>query len=115
MVARAIWRGVIRLGDARVPVKLYSAVQDRDVHFTLLDRKGHARVEQRMVKPDSDEAVPYEEIRKGYLSEGSYVMLGREELGKLAPKPSRDIEISRFVAEDELGPEWFVRPYYLGP
>ncbi len=115
MAARAIWKGVIQLGRRRVPVKLYSAVQDRDVHFTLLDRKKHTRVEQRMVKPESDEAVPYEQIRKGYLSEGNYVMLEREELAQLAPKASRDIEIARFVSTDQLGPEWFVRPYYVGP
>jgi DNA end-binding protein Ku len=115
MPARAIWKGAIKLGNIQVPVKLYSAVQDRDVHFTLLDKKQHARVEQRMVKPDSDEAVEYEQIRKGYLSDGSYVMLERDELGQLAPKPSREIEVTRFVADDELGPEWFVRPYYLGP
>jgi DNA end-binding protein Ku len=115
VAARAIWKGVIKLGNLSVPVKLYSAVQDRDVHFSLLDKKQHAPVEQRMVKPDSDEAVEYAQIRKGYLSEGSYVMLEREELEQLAPKASREIEISRFVATDELGPEWFVRPYYLGP
>lgn len=115
MAARAIWKGAFKLGSIQVPVKLYSAVQDRDVHFTLLDRKQHARVEQRMVKPDSDEAVAYDQIRKGYLSDGSYVMLEREELGELAPKPSREIEITRFVNDDELGPEWFVRPYYLAP
>jgi DNA end-binding protein Ku len=113
--ARAIWKGVVRLGRLSVPVKLYSAVQDRDVHFTLLDKKQRARVEQRMVKPDSDEAVAYDQIRKGYLSDGSYVMLERDELAKLAPEPSREIAVSRFVAEDELGPEWFVRPYFLGP
>jgi DNA end-binding protein Ku len=115
MAARAIWKGMIQLEGMRVPVKLYSAVQDRDVHFTLLDRKRHTRVEQRMVKPESDEAVPYEQIRRGYLSDGNYVMLAKEELAQLAPKPSRDIEVTRFVSCDELGPEWFVRPYYLGP
>src|SRR5690349_12284599 len=83
VAARAIWKGTIKLGNLSVPVKLYSAVQDRDVHFSLLDKKQHAPVEQRMVKPDSDEAVDYAQIRKGYLSEGSYVMLEREELEKL--------------------------------
>jgi DNA end-binding protein Ku len=110
-----MWKGVIALGSTKVGVKLYSAVQDRDIHFKLLERKKHAPVEQRMVKPETDEAVPYEEVRKGFLSEGSYVMLEKEELAKLAPKPSRDIEITRFVTFDHLGPEWFVRPYYLGP
>jgi len=115
VAARAMWKGVIALGSTKVGVKLYSAVQDRDIHFKLLERNKHAPVEQRMVKPDSDEEVPYEEVRKGFLSDGNYVMLDKEELTKLAPKASREIEVARFVTTDHLGPEWFVRPYYLGP
>ena len=36
MAARAMWKGVIGIGEERVPVKLYSAAQDRTVHFRLL-------------------------------------------------------------------------------
>lgn len=115
MAARAMWKGVIALGATKVGVKLYSAVQDRDIHFKLLDPKKKAPVQQRMVKPDSDDEVPYSEVRKGYLTEGSYVMLEKDELESLAPKASREIEVARFVTTDHLGPEWFVRPYYLGP
>ena len=32
-MARAIWKGRITIGDVDVPVKLYSAVQDRSIHF----------------------------------------------------------------------------------
>lgn len=110
-----MWKGVIQVGDAQLAVKLYSAVQDRDLHFTLLDRKTHAPVAQRMVKPDSGEAVPYPEIRKGFLSDGEYVMLEKEELNQLAPQPSRDIVVDSFIPQTGLGPEWFVRPYYLAP
>ena len=31
MAARAIWKGVIVLGRVKVPVRIYSAVEDRDV------------------------------------------------------------------------------------
>ncbi len=36
MAARAIWKGVVKVGTLDVPVKLYSAVQDKKVHFRLL-------------------------------------------------------------------------------
>ena len=35
MAARAMWKGVIRFGEVRVPVKLYSAIEDRDVHYVV--------------------------------------------------------------------------------
>jgi DNA end-binding protein Ku len=115
VAARAMWKGTLRLGGRALGVKLYAAVQDRDVHFKLLDRKSHAPVAQRMVDPETQEAVEYAEIQKGFLSEGNYVMLSKEELTGLAPKASRDIDVEAVVGEDKLGPEWFVRPYYLGP
>jgi DNA end-binding protein Ku len=110
-----MWKGVLKLGTAKVPVKLYAAVQERDVHFTLLAPRSHAPVQQHMVKPDDGEIVPYSAIRRGYESDGSFVMLDKEELQRLAPAPSRDIELDGFIPPQKLGPEWFVRPYYLGP
>jgi non-homologous end joining protein Ku len=41
--ARAIWKGDLKLGKSGIPVKLYSAVQDRTVHFHLLERRTHER------------------------------------------------------------------------
>ena len=45
MAARAIWKGELKVGTAKVPVKLYSAVVDRTVHFHILD-KHKMRVKQ---------------------------------------------------------------------
>jgi non-homologous end joining protein Ku len=36
MAARAMWKADLALGEIKVPVKLYSAVQDSKVHFRLL-------------------------------------------------------------------------------
>ena len=40
MTARAIWKGSLLVGEHEVPVKLYSAVEDRTVHFKLLHAQG---------------------------------------------------------------------------
>ena len=101
MAARAIWKGQLKLGTTKIPVKLYSAVQDQTVRFHLLDEKHEMRVKQHMVDPDSGEEVPAEEIQKGYeIEPGRYVILTEEELEKLQPPPSRDIEIVEFLAVD---------------
>jgi DNA end-binding protein Ku len=116
MAARAIWKGQLKLGTTKIPVKLYSAVQDTTVRFHILDDKNKARVKQHMVEPDSGEEVPKEEIRKGYEVEpGKFVILSEEDLEKLAPPPSRDIEVVEFVPQDEISQQWYDRPYYLGP
>jgi len=116
MAGRAIWKGELKIGSAKIPVKLYSAVADRTVRFHLLDDKHLMRVKQHMVDPDSSEEVTNEEVRKGYeIGPGKFVILTDEDLQSLEPKPSRDIDVSEFVPPDSINQQWYERPYYLGP
>jgi DNA end-binding protein Ku len=116
MAARAMWKGVVRFGDARVPVKLYAAVEDRSVRFRLLHRGSHEPVVQRLVNPETDEVVPYEETRRGFVTEDDQlVMIDPEELATLEPEESRDIEVLQFVPPETIDHRWYARPYYLGP
>lgn len=117
MATQAIWKGVIGWADIQVPVKLYSAVQDRDIHFHLLHDKDLVRVQQRIVHPHTGQTVPTDEIRRGYAAPKPQhlVVITGEELAALAPKASRDIEVTRFVPNAALQPRWFERPYFLAP
>jgi len=116
MAARAIWKGVMKIGSTSVPVKLYSAVQDRRIHFRLLHKTDHQPVKQQLVSADSGDPVEYAEVKKAFpLARGRMVLLEKEELEKLDPEDSRDIAISRFVDYDALDPRLYERPYYLGP
>jgi DNA end-binding protein Ku len=116
MAARAIWKGELKLGSTKIPVKLYSGVTDRTVRFHILDDKHLMRVKQHMVSPDSGEEVAKDEIQKGYeIEPGRFVVVTDEELEALEPKPSRDIEIAEFVPPEAISQQWYERPYYLGP
>jgi DNA end-binding protein Ku len=116
MAARAIWKGQLKLGSTSVPVDLYSAVADKSVHFHILEERTQSRVKQHMVNPETNEEVPGDKIQKGYQAEpGIFVILKDEELEKLQPEPSRDIEITRFVPPEQVSSQWYDRPYYLGP
>jgi DNA end-binding protein Ku len=116
MAARAIWKGELKVGTAKVPVKLYSAVVDRTVHFHILDDKHLMRVKQHMVSQDSGDEVGTEEIQKGYeIEPGRFVVVTDEELAKLEPKASRDIDVTEFVPPEAISQQWYERPYYLGP
>ena len=116
MAARAIWKGDLKLNSMKVPVKLYSAVQDQTVRFHILDAKTKTRVKQHMVDSETGEEVPNEEIQKGFEVEpGTFVILDEKELESIEPEASRGIEIEQFVPPDEIAPEYYDRPYYLGP
>jgi len=113
--ARAIWKGNIKFGTIDVPVKLYSAVQDRDIHFRLLHKTDKEPVKQVMVNPETGDVVPSESTQKAFDDEDVLVLLDDEELESLEPEPSRDIEVLRFVGPEDITHQWYDRPYYLGP
>lgn len=116
MPARAMWKGVVRMGDVATPVKLYAAVEDRSVRFRLLERRSQMPVSQQMVDPGSDEVVPFEATRRGYVTDdGELVLLEPDELEALEPEASRDIDVVQFVPPETIDHRWYVRPYYLGP
>jgi DNA end-binding protein Ku len=115
-VARAILNSELRIGSKKMPVQLFSAVQDRSVRFHLLDRKTEERVKQHMLDPSSEDPVPSTEIRKGYeIENGDFVILTDEDLDSVQPKASKEIEVEHFVAAGQIPQALYERPYYLGP
>src|SRR5512143_3112825 len=116
MAVRAMWKGVIRFDTIKVPVKLYGAIEDRNVHFRLLHRQDLEPVHHSFINPETDEVVPYAEIRRAYVTEtGDRVLLEPAELEGLEPEPSRDIEVLGFLPAHMIDHRWYNRPYYLGP
>ena len=77
MAARAIWTGVVRMGEVATPVKLYSAVEDRSVRFKLLERKSQTPVSQKLVDPVAGTVVEYDATRRGFVTDddGAVVVL----------------------------------------
>ena len=116
MAARAIWKGVVKIGTLDVPVKLYSAVQDHTVRFRLLHRTDHEPIRQKLVSADTGDPVDYAEVVKAFpVSRGRLVKLEKAELEELEPDESRDINVTRFVNPDAIDHRWYERAYYLGP
>ena len=113
---RSIWTGAISFGLVTVPVKLYSAINRKNVRFHQLSGKSGVRIAQKRVDPHNGEEVPYEDIVKGYeIAPDRYVVIEPGELEALAPKKTRTIEIEDFVELREIDPIFYDHPYYLAP
>ncbi len=115
-MARAIWTGAVGFGLVTVPVKLYSALDRKNVRFHQLSGKTGIRVAQKRIDPQSGDEVPYEEIVKGYeIAPERYVVIAPGELETLQPKKSKTIEIEDFVELSQIDPIYYEHPYYLAP
>ncbi len=113
---RPIWSGAISFGLVNVPVKLTTAQSQKDIRFNQLDGSDNTRIQQKRVRPDTGEEVPYERLVKGYeLSPNHYVVIQPDELEGLDSKATHTIEIEEFVDLDDIDPLYFERGYYLVP
>src|ERR1700683_862689 len=113
---RSIWSGSISFGLVNVPVKLYSAVSRKTVHFNQLHEADGARIQQKRVCSADGEEVPFESIVKGYeVSPGRYVVVDNAELEALDPVKTKTIEVEQFVDPGEIDPLLYDQPYYLAP
>jgi DNA end-binding protein Ku len=115
-MARPLWSGSLSFGLVNVPVALFSATRDRDVHFQLLHAPDCSPIETRRVCAAEEKPVPWPEIARGYeLEDGKWVLLTDEDLQAAAPRQSRTIDIERFVEVAEIDPVYFDRSYLLVP
>lgn len=115
-MARSIWKGSIAFGLVNIPVSLTSAESRPDVHLHMVDSRNHARIRYERVNADTGEEVPWDRIVKAYeYDDGQFILLSEEELDAVQPKLTKTIEISDFVALEEIDPLLFDKPYYLEP
>jgi DNA end-binding protein Ku len=115
-VPRAIWTGAISFGLVNVPVRMYSAIDEQDLHFELVHEPDGGHIGYQKYCKLENEVVPGDEIVKGYeVEKGEYVYLSDEDFAAAAVEGYKTIDISDFVAYEEIDPIYFERTYYLGP
>ena len=127
-MARPYWSGQVTISLVSFGVKLFVATESKsDIRFHQIDRRTGERVRHQKVlasaiENGSDEAAPQEavvgksEIVKGYeYSKGHYVTIEPEELANLRVPSKHTMEVTQFVNEDEIDPEYFEKPYFVVP
>src|SRR6266550_3484258 len=114
--ARPIWSGSISFGLVTIPVRLYTAVREKRLHFRTLHDQDKVPLKQKMYCPSDGKEVHPEHMIKGYeIEKDRFVIIDQEELEAAAPKRTKAIEIQDFVELEEIDPLFFDRPYYVAP
>src|SRR3954447_12056998 len=115
-MARAIWTGSISFGLVNVPVKLFAAVHQQDIHFSQCEEGTGARVRNKRVSEKTGKEVDWDDIVKGYeVKKGHFVTVEKEELEGVAPEATHTIDIEDFVSLEDIDPIYYEHTYYLAP
>lgn len=113
---RSIWSGSLAFGLINIPVKVYSASEERALKFRMLEKHGHCPISYAKVCRGTNKEVPYADIVKGYeYQKGDYVILTDEDFKKVSPKKTKTIDIVQFAKEEEIEAEFIDKPYFLEP
>ncbi|MCY7373255.1 MAG: Ku protein [Spirochaetaceae bacterium] len=113
---QSIWKGSISFGLVSIPVRLFSATEEKDVSFRQVHRDDGGRIRYKRVCSVDGEEVPYGDIAKGYeLPDGEMVVLEDEDFANLPISSSRAVDVLEFVPADQIDPVQFSKPYYCDP
>ncbi|QGN32160.1 Ku protein [Microlunatus sp. Gsoil 973] len=111
---RSIWKGAISFGLVTIPVKLFSATEEKDVSFRQVHPEDGGRIKYKRVCDKCGKEIPYAEIAKGYeMPDGRMVILDAEDMASLPLPTMKQVEVVQFVAEDDIDPTYFARTYFL--
>lgn len=115
-MAHAIWNGSINFGLVTIPVRLYTAVRENEIHFNMLHKTDKGRINFQRVCSIDGKKVDYKDIVKGYeVDDGDYVIITDEDIKKVSVEATQSIDITEFVDLSEINPILFDKPYYLEP
>ncbi|MDQ6759675.1 MAG: Ku protein, partial [Acidobacteriota bacterium] len=104
---RPFWSGTITFGLVSVPVSLFPANRESRISLRMLSPKGTPLARRYASSETGKELAPEQMIRGYEIEKGNFIEVTDEELERLAPEKSRDIDLRRFVDQDAIPPMYF--------
>jgi DNA end-binding protein Ku len=114
-IGRPFWSGTITFGLVSIPVNLFPANRESRVSLRMLGPEGTPLKRDYYSGETGRDLETSQTVRGFETANGEYVTVTEEELERLAPEKSRDINLRMFVDRTEISPLYFERGYVLTP
>jgi len=96
-------------------VNLFPANKSNRAPLRMLGPDGQP-LSRKYYSEKTDRDLDADEMVRGYeITKGKHVVITDEELERLAPDKTRDIDLKRFVPAESIPPVYFERGYFLTP
>ncbi|EME55725.1 Ku protein [Amycolatopsis decaplanina] len=113
---RAVWKGTIGFGTYAIPVKAYSATEERTIPLHQVHEPDGGRVRVKWVCEVDGAEVPAAEIVKGHpVPNGDVVLLTARDFASLLAPTIHSMDVVGFTPAEQVDPMYFVRSYHLEP
>ncbi|WP_405056239.1 Ku protein [Kribbella sp. NBC_01505] len=114
MTMQAIWKGAISFGMVTIPIKVFSATEEKDISFRQVHVADGGRIRYKRICSIDGEEVPYSDIGKGYeMPDGRMIVLEPDDFADLPLTSKKVIDVLEFVPADQVDPLYLGKSYYL--
>jgi DNA end-binding protein Ku len=111
---QAIWKGAISFGMVTIPIKVFSATEEKDISFRQVHVADGGRIKYKRICSIDGEEVPYSDIGKGYeMPDGRMIVLDSDDFADLPLSSKKVIDVLEFVPADQVDPLYLGKSYYL--
>ena len=113
MVAR---KSVITFGMVAIPIAMYTATQDNDIHFNQLHKEDNSRVRYKKTCAHCGKEIKTEDIVKGFeYDDEKYVVVTDSEIEKIKTEKEKSIQILHFAQLNQISPVYYDKTYQAAP
>ena len=109
-------KGAISFGLVYIPVALYTATQDNDVHFNQLHKEDHSRIRYKKTCAHCGKEVTSDDIIKGFeYDKDKYVIVSDDDFEKIKTEKDKTIQILHFADLNTINPIYYEKSYQTIP
>ncbi len=113
MVSR---KSVITFGMVAIPIGMYTATQDNDIHFNQLHKEDNSRIRYKKTCAHCGKEVKTEDIVKGFeYDKDKYVVVTDDEIEKIKTEKEKSIQILHFAQLNQISPVYYEKTYQAAP
>ncbi|MDD2234280.1 MAG: Ku protein [Desulfitobacteriaceae bacterium] len=113
MVSR---KSVITFGMVAIPIAMYIAAQDNDIHFNQLHKEDNSRIRYKKTCAHCGKEIKAQDIVKGYeYDKEKYVVVTDDEIEKIKTEKEKSIQILHFAQLNQISPVYYEKTYQAVP
>lgn len=113
MVSR---KTVITFGMVAIPIAMFTATQDNDIHFNQLHKDDNSRIRYKKTCSHCGKEIKAEDIVKGFeYDKDKYVVITDEEIEKIKTEKEKSIQILHFAQLNQISPVYYDKTYQAAP
>ena len=113
MVSR---KSVITFGMVAIPIAMFTATQDNDIHFNQLHKEDNSRIRYKKTCAHCGKEITSQDIVKGYeYDKDKYVVITDEEIEKIKTEKEKSIQILHFAQLNQISPVYYDKTYQAVP